>query len=385
MTNDKSAFIPHVEIALDNVVHNLNQIKSRLPASMSIIAIVKDNAYGCGSIMISRALEAHGVEYFAVARSDEARALRNAGICAPILILGRVTAAEASWGSASKCIFSLTDLDDCAIFAAAGRSIRCHVNIDTGMSRLGILPEELSVLFSRLCETPGITVDGVYTHLAKADNPDTGHITRQLTVFRKAIAAFREHGHNPPAVHYGNSAAIMRYPLEECSMVRPGITLYGCKPDPAQDFPLLLKNVLSLKSYVVKIKRVVAGTAISYGGRYITSSDTHIATVAIGYAHGLPRLCTNNGCVLIRGRRYPIAGTVTMDYVMVDAGAHPDMAVGDEAVAIGSQGTESITADDVARSSGTIAYEILCNISTSIERRYFRNNECVHADAGHPV
>ena len=167
-------------------------------------------------------------------------------------------------------------------------------------------------------------------------------------------------------------------------MVRPGIALYGCKPDPGQDFALDLKPVLSLKSHVVKMKRVAAGTPISYGSTYVTSMETTIATIAMGYGQGLPRLLSNRGNVLIRGRRYRIAGRVTMDFIMIDAGANPDMSVGDEAVALGSQGTENIHPDDVALLCNTIGYELLCNISSTIDRFYVLDGKIIHHEPNRP-
>jgi alanine racemase len=167
-------------------------------------------------------------------------------------------------------------------------------------------------------------------------------------------------------------------------MVRPGIALYGCKPDPGQDFTLDLKPVLSLKSHVVKLKSVPVGTPISYGSRYITETETAIGTIALGYGQGLPRRLGNVGSVLINGLRYKIAGTVTMDFIMVDAGHSPLVKVGDEVVALGSQGTENIHPDDVALLCDTIGYEILCNISSTIDRFYILDGKTVHHEPGRP-
>jgi alanine racemase len=184
-------------------------------------------------------------------------------------------------------------------------------------------------------------------------------------------------------VHFANSAWIMRSPdLAGSTFVRPGIALYGCKPDPGQAFPLDLLPVVSLKSRIVKIKKVPAGTPVSYGGRYVTAAETVIATIALGYGDGIPRSLGNRGEVLIRGKRFRIAGTVTMDYIMVDAGPAPSMNVGDEAVAMGSQGSESISPDDVALLDDTIAYEILCGLSASLDRIYVSGGKIVGREKG---
>jgi alanine racemase len=193
------------------------------------------------------------------------------------------------------------------------------------------------------------------------------------------IGALAKSKIRPHHVHYANSAALLRFPQDPaCTLVRPGIALYGCKPDPLQEFGITLKPVVSLKSYVVKVKRVPPGTPVSYGGRYVTKGDTHIATISLGYGAGIPRRLSNIGTVLIRGRRYTIAGTVTMDYVMVDTGPSTDIRVGDEAVMLGCQDGECVTADAVAEQAGTIGYEILCGLSRRLDRYYYLGGNVVH-------
>ena len=377
-------FSPYVEISLDNLIHNLNQIKNSTPDSMAIMAVIKDNAYGCGSVMVARALEAHHVRFFAVANAGEARALRTADIRSQILVLGDSGPEEILWGAKANVRFALNDLADLQILNNLGCPVLFHANIDTGMGRLGIAPSETSALISILKSSPQLTCEGIFTHLANADGPDTGTISRQLAHFRKVLNSLNENSLAPRHIHYANTATIMRYPLEECTMVRPGIALYGCKPDPAKNFALDLKPVLSLKTRVIKMKRVTAGTPISYGSTYVTPTETMIATIALGYGQGLPRQLSNRGSVLIRGHRYRIAGRVTMDFIMVDAGTNPDMSVGDEVVAIGSQGTESIHPDDIALLCNTIGYEILCNISSTIDRLYVLDGKILHHEPMRP-
>jgi alanine racemase len=377
-------FSPYVEVSLDNLIHNLNQVKNSTPDSMAMMAVVKDNAYGCGSVLAARVLEDHGVGFFAVANAGEARTLRTAGLKSPILIVGACGPDDIRWGAGADIRFALNDLADLDNWKSLGCPVLFHADIDTGMGRLGIAPSETPALISLLKSSPNLTCEGIYTHLANADSPDTGAISRQLANFRKVLNVLNENSIAPRHIHYGNSAAIMRYPLEECTMVRPGIALYGCKPDPGQDFILDLKPVISLKSHVVKMKRVPAGTSISYGSTYVTSMETTIATIALGYGQGLPRQLGNRGSVLIRGRRCRIAGRVTMDFIMIDAGADPDMSVGDEVVALGSQGTENIHPDDVARLCNTIGYEILCNISPTIDRFYVLDGKTVHHEPNRP-
>jgi alanine racemase len=370
---------PHIAIDLDNVIHNLREIRRFAPPPKGIMAVVKDCAYGCGSVMIAKTFEQNGVSHLAVATIDEARALREAGVTLPILVFGTSTAGDLDWVFSNNIICSLNDLSDIACWKASGKALRFHCALDTGMGRLGILPHEAGQVIEALKNAPALTCDGIYTHCAQADEPGTARVSQQLKRFRDVFNLFIQNGIRPRHIHYANSAALLRFPLEPvCTLVRPGIALYGCRPDPAQDFGISLKPVASLKSHVVKIKRVPGGTPVSYGGRYVTQNDTQIATIPVGYGQGLPRVLGNKGSVLIRGRRYAIAGTVTMDYIMVDTGSVTDVTVGDEVVAVGCQGSDCITADDVGLLTGTIGYEILCGLGPRLDRYYYLDGKVVH-------
>jgi len=376
-------YSPYVEISLDNLLHNLAQIRSKLPQGVGVAAVVKDCSYGCGSAVIAQTLERDGgVKFFAVARACEAIVLKKSGINSPVLVLGFATEEELRFGADNSVIFALNDLSDIDRWKSYGINVRFHVNIDTGMSRVGLLPSEVDTLIDAVKSTPDISMDGVFTHMACADEPDTLTVGRQLEKFTRCIDTLRQAGINPPHIHYGNSPTTIRFPLDNCTLVRPGIALYGCKPDPAQKFDVDLKPVASLMSRVAKMKKVPAGTAVSYCGNYVTPCETWIATIPLGYAHGLPRFLSSKGDVLIRGKRYRIAGNVTMDYIMVDAGINPVIAVGDDVAAIGSQGNDVITPDDVAIIGKTIGYEVICNLGTSIDRFYTLNGKIIHHDPG---
>jgi len=386
-TNDTNVprppYSPYVEISLDNLLHNVTRIRRTLPREVGIIAVVKDSSYGCGSLLIAETLERSGeVAFFAVARSIEAIALRKYGIKLPILVLGMATEEDLRYGADSGIVFALNDLSDVDRWESYGVSVNFHLCIDTGMSRMGLQPSEIDTLTGKLNTMRDIRVGGVFTHMANADEPNTQTVARQLEKFRGGINTLRQGGHQPAHIHYGNSAAFLRFPLSDCTLVRPGIALYGCNPDPAQEFGIDLKPVASLISHVVKMKKLPGGTPVSYGGNYVTPADTWIATVPLGYAHGLPRYLNGKGSVLINGTRYRIAGNVTMDYIMVDAGATPSVSVGDEVAAIGTQGRESITPDDIAVIGNTIGYEVLCNLGTTIDRFYTRDGKVVHHEAG---
>jgi alanine racemase len=376
---------PRIEISFDNLLHNLAEVRSPLPAGVSILAVVKDCAYGCGSGPVAKTLEIQGnVGYFAVCRPTEALYLRQYGISSPILIFGPSRKQDIKTGHRENFTFVLNDLSDLALWKSAGVPVRFHCNIDTRMHRMGILPSEVDLLAKQLKRLPKFELEGVFTHLANADEPRTKTVAQQQAVFAKSLAVLKQNGIIPRHIHYANSAALMRFDLPGCTLVRPGIALYGCRPDPAQNFPLDLRPVASLKSSIVKIKKVPANTPVSYGGNYVTKRSTIIATVALGYAHGLPRSLGNKkGSVLICGKRFPIVGNVTMDYIMVDVGPQPGCSVGDEVVAIGSQGAEKITPDEMALLTGTISYEILTNLDTSIDRFYQLNGKVIKTEKGY--
>ncbi|MCU0608452.1 MAG: alanine racemase [Chitinispirillaceae bacterium] len=374
---------PRLEISLDNLLHNLAGIRSCIPAGTGIIAVVKDSAYGCGSRLIARTLEENGVNFFAVARAAEAFFLRKNKIASPILVLGPATSAEVKKGWRNNLVFTLNDLGDLARWKHASTPVRFHCNIDTRMHRMGIMPHEILQLADALQDSGSLILDGVFTHLANADEPGTGTIAGQCRIFDDALALLKTRNIAPQHIHYANSAGIMRDGMKNPStLARSGIALYGCKPDPKQAWPVDLRPVVSLKSRVIKLKKVPADTPVSYGGLYVTNRETWIATVTLGYAHGYPRSLTNRGELLINGKRYRIAGTVTMDYCMVDAGPDPAFRVGDEVVAIGVQGGEQITPDDVALLDNTIGYEVLCRLGTSLDRRYFLGGNLVDSDRG---
>ncbi|HEX3019104.1 MAG TPA: alanine racemase [Chitinispirillaceae bacterium] len=377
-------FAPHIEISLDNVLHNLKQIQSVAnPHNNDIIAVVKDNAYGCGACTIARTLEKQGgVRFFVVARFQEAMALRNSDISSPVLVLGKATCDQIKEGWNQRIIFTINDLSDLDCWISHQLEVRFHLNIDTGMGRLGLLSSEMGDFCERLKFMPNLYFEGVFTHMARADEPQTQSVNRQISVFRKALAYIRAQGFSPQHIHFGNSATLMRFDITESTLVRPGIALYGCNPDPGQKFPLDLRPIASLKSVVIKIKKVPPQTEISYGGNYITNTETFIATIPLGYAHGLPRFLSNRGEILIKGRRFRIAGNVTMDYIMVDIGPDPHISVGDEVVAIGYQGNDCISPDEIACLGNTIGYEVLCNLSTSIDRIYLFNGSIVLHEKG---
>lgn len=375
-------YAPYIEISLDNLLHNVREIRSKLLPSLKIIAVVKDNAYGCGAAVISSVLEKEAnIDFFAVSNAKEAFFLREKSIKSNILVLGKATEEELKEGLTKNITFTCNDLHDFYRWKDINIPINFHCNIDTGMTRLGIRENEVDILLKELPNNPQLTLKGIFTHLASADVIGTDSVAKQNSIFEKVLNKFKEKNINLECIHIANSATVLRFPPFPYSHIRIGISLYGCKPDPSQDFGANLLPVFSLKGYVVSIRKVPPNTPVSYGGTYLTKKETNIATVSMGYGQGLPRFLSNKGKVLIKGKRYPIVGRVTMDYIMVDIG-YDDIKIGDEVVAIGKQGEEIITPDEVALLGNTIAYEVLCNSGKSVKRRYWLKNSIVEEIEG---
>lgn len=361
---------PWVEVSLDAALENLRAIRSHATDRVGVIAVVKDSAYGCGAVRLARAYEEAGVEWLAVARLCEARSLRGAGIGLPVLVLGPVAPDNVPWAVDNDVDIALNDCQTLDTWLAAGRPVRCHVNVNTGMGRLGFTPDEAVDVLKRIA-AGCVEASGVFTHFPCADIPGTDSVATQVAQFSTVLERARGLGLSPSLVHCANSAGLAYHALPDMTThVRAGIALYGCAPDPQRSYPIALRPVAALKGHLVKVSNVKAGTGISYGWEYHADRDTHIGTVNIGYGHGLPRYLSNRGSMLIGGSRFPIAGRVTMDFTMVDLGPDADVQPGDEVVAIGVQGEQRITPDDVARMGDTIGYEVLCGLSTRVTRVY---------------
>jgi alanine racemase len=372
-----------IEVSLDNLMYNVDHIRQGIPAGLKIIAVVKDNAYGCGAGPVASLLEqSRQADMFAVARYDEAEQLRKDGISLPVLILGRTPPGIIQTSVLQDIIYTLNDIQDFDDWTALRKPVDFHINVDTGMTRMGILPSDIHKLLPGISRTSLLHCKGICTHFTSADTPGTVTVSQQTSLFFQTVDTLEKNGIHPQTIHISNSAASIRFPPEGCTHIRPGIMLYGCRPDPSQEFSISLKPVISLKSRVVKLKKVPKGTRVSYGGHYTTPVETWIGVIPAGYAHGVPRYLSNRGEVLIREKRYRIAGNVTMDYIMVDAGPVTEMSVGDETVIIGDQGKESITPDQIAILGNTIGYEVMCNLGRSVRHRYIHNGSIIREIPG---
>lgn len=365
------------EINLLNLEHNYRALRGMLPRGCRFLGVVKANAYGHGAVAVARKLEQLGVEYLAVACLDEGIELRNAGIRAPILILGPTPSGFAQELIEHHFTQTVPDYGYACVLSEAVSALNgeldIHVKVDTGMSRLGFLCDESHVDESikqivQTCALPGLKGEGIFTHFANADG-DEIYSMRQLTRFFDALDKLELQGVKFEIRHCAASAAVLNYPCAHLDMVRPGIALYGHYPDPScqdLDGPGLMP-VMTLKTRVVSVRRLEKGTCISYGCTHTLQRDSKVAVLPLGYADGFERLLSNRGEVLIQGRRVPVIGRICMDMCMVDVTDLDCVNEGDEVVVFGP----GLPLEEKADAVGTIQYELLCGVSPRVPRVYF--------------
>ena len=363
------------EVHTGIVQHNVAIIAQRV-APAEIWAVVKANGYGHGAVPVAQAALAAGATGLCVAITDEGVALRRAGITAPILILSEQPAEMSEFIVGYGLTPTIASTRGAATIAQAAakaeRTVAVHIKVDTGMHRVGVAPNEAINLASYMQSFGSLDIEGIYTHFAVADDPSHPANAKQLELFNDVVAKFAERGINPPKVHAANSAAALANPDARFNMVRLGIAMYGLRPGPGvAELCEGLIPAMSLKGRVSAVRLVSAGEAVSYGLRRPLESESLIATVPIGYADGVPRtLSSSNIQILVNGIPRSIAGTITMDQLMLDCGNDFDVTVGDEVVLIGRQGEHAVTADAWADALGTIGYEIVCGIGARVFRRY---------------
>jgi alanine racemase len=355
-----------VEVDLGAIRDNAGILK---PDTAELMAVVKANGYGHGDVEVARAAIEGGATWVAVALVEEGLTLRGASIEAPILVLTEFPNGSEAVALAHRLTPTLySDAGLERLSEAARGSVPVHVKIDTGMHRVGAWPPEEAPAFAVRVQEAGLEVEGLFTHFARSEE-DEVTTKDQLARFLEAADAVRSAGVSPRLLHAANSGATILYPESHLDLVRPGIALYGIEPAPGVGTDLGLRPALAWRSQVSAVKRLAAGEATSYGHLYRLERDAWVATVPVGYADGYPRQLTNVGEVLIGGRRCRVAGTVTMDQLIVDCGDE-ETRVGEEVMLIGSQGSETIGADALGRFFGTIGYEIVSRIGERVPRRY---------------
>jgi alanine racemase len=370
------------DVDLNAIAHNLKTLSAFLQAESraagtsapGIVAVVKANAYGHGAVPVAEALERAGATMLACADIEEAVTLRRAGIGVEILVFGALGISDVSGIFEHRLTPTIsTPSAGRALQAAAaarGVRLRYHLKIDTGMNRLGLRYDNLPRTLPELMASENLELDGLYTHFATADNPDSPLMEEQRTRFERVRAQLAADGVRPRLVHAANSAALLRDSRVWYDLVRPGLLLYGVVPPPLAS-TLPLRPALSLHSRLVAVKHIRAGEIVSYGARFVAERPTRIAVVPAGYADGLDTRLEGRGSALVRGRRARVVGAVCMDMLMLDITdieAYP----GDDVVFLGTQGDDRIEVREMASEIGTIPWEILCRLGSRIERRYER-------------
>ncbi|WP_372681215.1 alanine racemase [Desulfosarcina sp.] len=355
-------------IHLDHLRHNFREIRKKI-APARLIPVVKADAYGHGAISVSRCLVGEGADFLAVAQYQEARELRDSGIDVPILIFGRLFPDELPGAIRAGFRISLFGVEDIRwIERVPGSQAACvHVNVETGMGRVGVLIDQEPEFFDHLRRSPRCLWEGLYSHFATSDEADKSYAHEQLNRFNTLLKRLKANGPLPPMVHMANSGAILDMPDSYFNACRSGIMLYGHYPSTETSRSIPLKQVMTLKTAVAHLRRLPAGHSVSYGRRWKTERETTIAVLPIGYADGVRRHLTGRLQVIIGGRRYPVVGTITMDQIMVDVG-DDRVAVGDDVLVWGDTEDGSIQVLDVAELMGSIPYEMTCGVSRRVLR-----------------
>ncbi|MBM2842102.1 MAG: alanine racemase, partial [Bacteroidetes bacterium] len=349
-------------INLESFHHNIGVVRKFIGEKVGIIAVVKANAYGHGMELITKEAVKNGVSYLGVARVTEGIDLRKTGFSVPILLFEIIPPEYVEQG----VVYSL-DMTVCTIEEAKRiesvaerlkRKARIHVNVDTGAAEF----------VEQVARMKWLDIAAIYSHFATSEDPDQTFAKEQLKRFQTVLDELNKRRIEIPLKHMANTGAIMSLPESHFDLVRPGFMMYGYTPRKGMDTSNQLKPVMSIVAKVSLLKKVEKGTSISYGRKYIAPYDTHIATVPIGYGDGYSRMLTGKSDVIIRGKRYPVAGAVTMDHIMVDVGAKDEVEVGDNVTIMGSDGRESISAYDIADRLGTIPYEVICMVTDRVPR-----------------
>ncbi|MBR4580328.1 MAG: alanine racemase [Lachnospiraceae bacterium] len=371
-------------VDLDAVSFNMDRIGEKLPAGVKMMAVVKSDGYGHGALPIAKRLEPRDDIFgFATATAEEALILRHAGIKKPVLILGYTF--PYAYEELIRNDISLTAFkEDMALEISeaakkVGKKAKVHIKVDTGMHRIGVATnDEGLAIAKKICETEGIEAEGIFTHLANADVVDKSEAYEQVNKFRYFIEKMNAYGMDFKYKHCFNSAAAMEMNANDFSFVRVGISMYGVWPSDEMDRELTeLKPVLSIFSHIVYIKTLPEGSKISYGGTYVTTRKTRVATVPVGYGDGYPRGLSGCGYILIHGKMAPILGRVCMDQFMVDVTDIPEAKEFDRVILIGRDGELEITVEDLCALYGGFPYEMICDIGKRVPKEYYEDGKVI--------
>lgn len=371
------------EIDLDAVAYNIKNIRKKVKKETMIMGVVKADAYGHGAVEVSKVLLYNGADWLGVAMIDEAVQLRKNNIMVPILILGYTPEAEIEDVVRYDIIQTVFSYEMAKMVSDAavklGKTAKIHIKVDTGMGRIGFIPEEnIGDEVLKISKLPNIEINGIFTHFSTSDEKDKTFTKLQYDRFKYAIDEIEKKGIKLSVKHCANSAAIMDFDDLGFNMVRAGIILYGMYPsDEVIKENLSLKPVMSIKTHISYVKKVSKNIPVSYGRTYYTDKESVIATVPVGYADGYIRKMQNGGRVIVNGHYANIVGRVCMDQFMIDITDVPDVSSGDEVILMGSDGKLSITAEEIAHVLDTINYEVVCMIGKRVPREYIKNNEII--------
>jgi alanine racemase len=368
-------FATWVEVDLDRLDANLDLLQGHAGQDRDLLLVVKADAYGHGAVEVARSAAGRGVRHFGVATLHEGIQLRHGGIEANIWVLSPLLESEIPEAVEHRLEPTLPSLSFArslsAVSLGRGRATRVHVEVDTGMGRTGIDPDDAIPFLREVDELPGLRLGSVYTHFPEADSANSDFTLGQWKSFHDLLVKLEEMGIRPPFLHAANSAALLRYPEVLGNLVRPGLAAYGLSPPNAAD--LDLQPTMSFKSRLVQVRNLPAGRSISYGRDFVTERPSVIGVVPVGYGHGYSWLCSNRGAMLVAGRRAPIVGRVTMDLTMIDLTDHEAVEPGEEVILFGRQNGVALPVEEVAGWSGTLSYEVLCTIGKRVSRIYLRN------------
>jgi alanine racemase len=360
----------YATIDLDRFANNIDVIARLLPEGARLVAVLKADGYGHGAVELAKRLTPDRVAMIAVSLLEEAIELRRASITLPILALGPISGEQISIALSHELTIGVIGPEElesvCAV--ARERDVSIHLKLDSGMGRMGVIESELPRVIEMIRAASRLRIEGIYTHFANADDASDPFTEQQIAKYDRMLAVLREHGIDAPCHHLANSPASLRGLVRPGDFARVGIALYG--PQRIDTAAGAIAPLLRWRTEIMRLKELPAGHAIGYGTTFRTSRLSRIATLPVGYADGYDRLLSNKADVLVRGKRAPVVGRVSMDLVTIDVTNIDGAAAGDEVILIGEQGNDSITAEELALKSQTIAYEVFCRISNRVPRLY---------------